>query len=61
MSHTPVWLVCDKGICLYCEESTRKMHVERCIKHGAILGYDYRLSRAQTRQEARAILMQDTK
>jgi hypothetical protein len=44
------WLVCDKGVCLYREDAK----VCRCIKHGAILSYNWRLTGARTRQEAKA-------
>jgi hypothetical protein len=51
------WLVCGKGICLYAEGQRVR---ERCIKHGAILTFDWRLTGVRTRAEARERLERST-
>jgi hypothetical protein len=51
------WLVCDDGVCLYNENSLRRIKSDppRCIKHGAILFTRTELN-GMSRDEARAEL-----
>jgi hypothetical protein len=63
------WYVCEApafrsngGFCLYTERAAAKMEERlglcRCIKHGALLGYDDRLD-GKSRTEARRFLKAD--
>lgn len=64
------WYVCEApafrskggGFCLYTDRAAARMEEKcglcRCIKHGALLGYDSRLD-GMTRNDARATLKAD--
>lgn len=49
------WLICDEGICLYNADLADRRGMERCIKHGAILGGAHQL-KGLSRKEARKLL-----